>query len=208
VLEEEIGQKEELLTLMKRRKHELDKQAALFGASTDPAINIQRQDLERAIVALEREIEALRRKLSTTSSATIVDESTTSPDSAIPVADRTPEKKSLGNDRTNMISAIVCFIVALILFIWPQSLGVPTVGIAGVFGLFGFFALGTALDQRAGNDSNRDIFGGIGFLIVPVIIYYYIGLNVWSIVPLTFLVLLAIVGINSGIKKRRGKGST
>jgi hypothetical protein len=56
VIAEEIVQKEELLTLMKRRKHELDKQAVLFGVSSEPAITIQRQDLTRDIAALEKEI--------------------------------------------------------------------------------------------------------------------------------------------------------
>ncbi|MFL5805875.1 MAG: hypothetical protein ACJ8CR_29575 [Roseiflexaceae bacterium] len=208
MLAEEIERQEELLTLMKRRKHELDKQAALFGASSDPAINLQRQDLARDIVALEKEIEALRQKLLTTSITNTVDKSTASPDNAILVADKVYDKKSLGKERTNMISAVVCFVIAFILLIWPQSLGAPTVGIAGFLGLFGFFALGLALDQHMGKDSNRDIFGGIGFLFVPASIYYYIGLNIWSIVPLTFLVLLAVVGINSGIKKRKGRGGS
>jgi len=208
MLAEELKRKEELLALAKRRKHELDKQAVLFGASSDPAINIQREDLTREIAVLERDVESLRQKFSSSGNVTTLENVEQNVGDAVSVADEVHDKKSDGSGRSNLISAAVCLIIAIILCVWPQSLGGPTIGIAGVFGLFGFVALGMGLDQRTRKDGFSDIFSGIGFLLVPATIYYYVGLTIWTILPLTILALLAVVGINSGMKKRIRKSSS
>jgi hypothetical protein len=207
MLAKDLKRKEELLALSKRRKHELDKQAALFGAISDPSINIQREELEKEIEKLEKDIEGLMAKLFASSTSKSGAEIAQSSDVAIGKTDATSSRTNV-NKRTNLITAVVFLIIAVVLFVWPQSLGVPTVGIAGFFALFGFFALGIVMERRIGGDGLNDIFGGIGFLFVPVATYYYAGLTIRSIVPLTLLVSLAIVGIATGVKKRRGMSSS
>lgn len=207
MLADDLKRKEELLALRKRRKHERDKQAAVFGASSDPAVNIEREDLEKEIEQLEKDIETLTAKLSASSTSKSGADVAQNADGTIDKTDATSGKTNV-NEKTNLITAVVFLIIAVVLFAWPQSLGILTIGIAGFFGLFGFFALGIVTKQRIRGDGFTDIFGGIGFLFVPIAVYYYTGLTIWSIVPLTLLVLLAIVGIASGIKKRRGMGSS
>jgi hypothetical protein len=59
---EERVRKREILEVKKARKHELDVQAALFGVKTDPAINIERRQLEKEIAELEQGLADLSEK--------------------------------------------------------------------------------------------------------------------------------------------------
>jgi hypothetical protein len=56
---EEIKRKQEILTLLQRRKHELDKQVAIFGPSVDPNVTIQQQDLATQMEQIHQEIQSL-----------------------------------------------------------------------------------------------------------------------------------------------------
>jgi len=56
---EEIKRKQEILTLLQRRKHELDKQVAIFGPSVDPSVTIQQQDLATQMEQIHQEIQSL-----------------------------------------------------------------------------------------------------------------------------------------------------
>lgn len=54
--QEDLAHKLDLLRLYKRRKQILEKREAQFGPTVDPAVIIEREDLDRQIKTLEREI--------------------------------------------------------------------------------------------------------------------------------------------------------
>ncbi len=54
--EESAQDTAELLAILKRRKHELDKQDALLGPTADPHVDMEREDLARQIQSLEAQL--------------------------------------------------------------------------------------------------------------------------------------------------------
>ena len=58
--ETELARKLELLEIHKRRKHELDRQIAMYGIDVRPHITIEQENISASIEELEREIAKLR----------------------------------------------------------------------------------------------------------------------------------------------------
>lgn len=54
--EESAQDTAELLEILRRRKHELDKQEALLGPTADPHVDLEREDLARQIQVLEAQL--------------------------------------------------------------------------------------------------------------------------------------------------------
>jgi hypothetical protein len=195
-----LKRKRELLALAERRKHELDKKFFTYGISADPNINIEREDLAEEIEKLRQEIHTLESQQSSSARSRVAagretdKRITTSPIKGDVVKDKT-------NTKNTLITSLVLLFITLILWIFPQSLSTPTVGIASALGLLGSFGVGMVITSNTGNTGYKDIFGAFGFLFVPSAIYYYAGLTIWSIVPISFIVFFVLFPIYSGAKK-------
>ena len=55
---EEVQRKQELITNLKSRKHEREKQAAQYGVSADPVITLEIQELDKQMRLIEKSMDS------------------------------------------------------------------------------------------------------------------------------------------------------
>ncbi|MFL5800872.1 MAG: hypothetical protein ACJ8CR_03945 [Roseiflexaceae bacterium] len=60
---EDIKRNQELIEILKRRKHIRERQLAQLGITADPSVHIEIEDINKTIVRLEQEIEAIKKSV-------------------------------------------------------------------------------------------------------------------------------------------------